>query len=300
MIRTVGVIGLGNIGGRIARVLLEEYPVTVFDIDAKRRDDLSQAGATAAESARAVGDAADVIICALPGDDSLRAAVLDDEGVLAGCSAGDVIIDASTVSPMASREVGDACREQSVDFLDAPVSGGARNAETGSLTILVGGDEDVLERVRPVLTCIGETIHYIGESETGAALKVINNYLFGMNQLVLCEGLAMARAAGIDDETFAETVAASSGHSYALDRNLDRFVIPREYESEFTISLMRKDLELGEGLAAKFDVPLLTGGGSETYRVAETFQDPDLDSSAIIRLYEALTESSRNRLDRND
>lgn len=292
MTGTVGVIGLGNIGGRIAQVLLKEHPVTVFDIDGMRRDDLSEVGATAAESARAVGNVADVILCSLPGDDALRTAVLGDDGVLAGCSAGDVIIDTSTVSPMASKEVGETCREQSVDFLDAPVSGGARNAETGSLTILVGGNKDVLEQVRPILTCIGETIHYIGESGTGAALKVINNYLFGMNQLVLCEGLAMARATGIDDETFAETVAASSGHSYALDRNLERFVIPREYESEFTISLMRKDLELGESLAAKFDVPLLTGGGSETYCVAETFQDSDLDSSAIIRLYEALTESS--------
>ena len=286
----VGVVGLGNIGGRVARVLLEEYPVTVFDIDQDRCEDLANAGATVGDSGRDVGQTADVIICSLPSNDALRAAVLDDDGILAGCSGGEVIVDTSTVSPTTSLEVGDICRDESVEFLDAPVSGGARNAETGSLTILVGGNQTVLDRVRPVLETIGETIHRVGEAGTGTALKVINNYLFGMNQLVLCEGLSMARAVGIDDETFAETVAASSGHSYALDRNMDRFVIPDEYESEFTLSLMRKDLELGENLADEHDVPRFTGGGSDTYRIAETFQDADLDSSAIIKLYEQLTE----------
>jgi 3-hydroxyisobutyrate dehydrogenase len=287
----IGVIGLGNIGSRVTRVLLEEYSVTVFDIDEDRRANLADAGATAVDSGCSVGETTDVIICSLPDDEALRTAVLGDDGILAGCSNGEIIVDTSTVSPTVSQSVGDACHEQSVDFLDAPVSGGARNAETGSLTVLVGGDETVLDRVRPVLETIGETVIHVGDTGTGVALKVINNYLFGMNQLVLCEGLSMARAAGIDDETFTETVALSSGHSYALERNMERFVIPDEYDSEFTLSLMRKDLELGENVADEHDVPLFTGGGSDIYHLGQTFQEPSLDSSAIVKLYERFTET---------
>ncbi len=291
MTERIGVVGLGNIGGRVAQVLLEEYSATVFDLDEDRRANLADAGATAVDSGCSVGETTDVIICSLPDDEALRTAVLGDKGVLAGCSGGEVIVDTSTVSPMASLSVGDVCHEQSVDFLDAPVSGGARNADTGSLTVLVGGNETVLDRVRPVLETIGETILHVGDAGTGVALKVINNYLFGMNQLVLCEGLSMARAAGIDDETFTETVASSSGHSYALDRNMERFVIPDEYDSEFTLSLMRKDLELGETIADEHGVALFTGGGSDIYHLAETFQEPSLDSSAIVKLYERVIET---------
>lgn len=283
---TIGVIGLGNIGGRITRVLLEDYPVTVFDIDEDRRADLADAGATTTDSGRSVGETTDIIICSLPDDTALRGAILGNDGILDGCSGGEIIIDTSTVSPMTSQSVREACRKQSVEFLAAPVSGGARNAETGSLTFLVGGNEATLDQVRPVLETIGETILHVGDAGNGVALKVINNYLFGMNQIILSEGLSMARAAGIDDETFTETVASSSGHSYALDRNMERFVIPDEYESEFTLALMRKDLKLGEKIADEHDVPLLTGGGSHIYHLVQTLQDPTLDSSAIIKLYE--------------
>jgi len=197
-----------------------------------------------------------------------------------------VLVDTSTVSPMASGQVADACAEAGVEFLDAPVSGGARNAAKGSLTMLVGGDAATLESARPVLETIGETIHHVGPTGAGVSLKVINNYMFGMNQLVLGEGLAMARAAGIDDEVFAETVSDASGASYALDRNMERFVLPEEFDSEFTLSLMRKDVTLGERFAADHDVSLLLGGASGLYGLAERLGYGDLDASAVLKLYE--------------
>lgn len=286
MARTVGVVGLGNIGGRIAEVLLSAYEVVVFDIDDERRAALEAQGAQAAESGAAVGRLADVVLLSLPSDDALVAATLDDGGVLEGLQEGNVLVDTSTVSPMASGRVADACEASGVGFLDAPVSGGARNAAKGTLTLLVGGSEETLSSVRPVLETIGETIHHVGESGAGVSLKVVNNYLFGMNQLVLAEGLAMARAAGIDDETFADTVADSSGASYALDRNMDRFVLPDDFSSEFTLELMRKDVTLAERFAADNDVSLLVGGASGLYRLAERLGYGDLDASAVVKLLE--------------
>lgn len=286
MADTLGVVGLGNIGGRMAEVLLEEYDVVGFDIDDDRLETLSKLGGQTGESGAEIGRRADVVLLSLPADGALLSATLDPDGVLDGMSEGDVLIDTSTVSPMASNQVAEACSEAGVAFLDAPVSGGARNAKKGTLTILVGGSKEALESARPVLETVGETIHHVGTSGAGVSLKVINNYLFGMNQLVLAEGLAMARAAGIDDETFTETVADSSGGSYALERNMERFVLPDSFDSEFTLTLMRKDVTLAERFANDHGVPLLIGGASGLYGLAQQLGYGDLDASAIVKLYE--------------
>lgn len=287
---TVGVVGLGNIGGRVARVLLSDFAVCVFDIDDDAVARLVEAGALGCDSGAEVGRRADVVFLSLPSDDALLAATLDDEGVVAGLDAGDVLVDTSTVSPGASERVRAATEETGAAFLDAPVSGGARNAETGDLVVLVGGDEAVLDRVRPVLNAVSRTVHHVGPAGAGVTLKMVNNYLFALNQVALAEGLTMARAAGIDDETFAATVAESSGGSYALDRNMGRFVIPDEYDSEFTLDLMAKDVRLGERFAAEHDVPLLLGGVSGLFETASALGHGDLDSSAILKLYEALAD----------
>jgi len=293
MTGTVGVVGLGNIGGRIAAVLLEEFDVVGYDLDEERCRELADEGGTVADSVQEVGRQASVVLLSLPSDEALEATVFGDESVLDGMADGDVLVDTSTVSPMLSRRVGEKCEAAGVGFLDAPVSGGARNAERGTLTLLVGGPEETLEQVQPVLDAIGKTIHHVGQTGTGVTLKVVNNYMFGLNQAVLAEGLTMARAAGIDDETFAETVADSSGASYALDRNMERFVLPDEYDSEFTLGLMEKDVQLGEAFASAQDAPLLVGGASEVYQLGEAMGYGDLDSAAILKLYEDIAQSAQ-------
>ena len=287
---TVGVIGLGNIGGRIAEVLAEAFDLVVFDLDSARMEALEQCGAKAVDSAASVGDRAEVVFLSLPSDKALKAATMSDDGVVAGMNSGNVLVDTSTVSPGASEQVASTCEAAGIDFLDAPVSGGARNAESGSLTLLVGGPAIVLRRIRPVLEVIGETIHHVGPSGAGVTLKVVNNYVLGLNQLVLFEALSMARAANISDEMFAETLADSSGASYALDRAMDRFVLPEEFDSEFTLSLMRKDVSLAEAFALENNVPLLLGGASGLYRVGEAMGHGNLDAAAIVKLYETLGE----------
>lgn len=288
MCETVGVIGLGNIGGRVADVLLEDFDVVAFDIDDARLQALADQGGTVVDSAREVGERAAVVLLSLPSDDAMEVTVFGDTAVLEGMDDGDVLVDTSTISPMLSSRVAEACEAAGVGFLDAPVSGGARNAAKGTLTVFVGGPEATLDSARPVIDIIAETVHHVGPTGTGITLKVVNNYMFGLNQAVLAEGLTMARAAGIDDETFAETIADASGASYALDRNMDRFVLPGEYDSEFTLSLMKKDVKLAEQFAAANDVSLLVGGASGVYRLGEVLGHGDLDSAAILKLYEAI------------
>ncbi len=283
---TVGVVGLGSIGGRIARVLSASFEVVGFDVDETAVD--RAGGVEGCATAAAVGRRADVVLLSLPGDDALGAATEGEDGVVAGLGPGDVLVDTSTVSPGASERAARAADEAGADFLDAPVSGGARNAETGDLTVLVGGDADVLARARPVLDAVARTVHHVGPLGAGATLKLVNNYLFALNQLALAEGLTMARAAGVDDETFAATVADSSGGSYALDRNMERFVVPDDYDSEFTLDLMAKDVRLAERFAAEQETPLLLGGASGLYEAASALGHGDRDASAVLKLYERL------------
>lgn len=292
MTRAVGVVGLGAMGGRMAEVLLESYPVVVHDLDPDRRRALAGAGATAVDSPREVAERASVVLLSLPEDAALEAVVEGDggDGLAAGLGPDDVVVDTSTVSPAASEAAAAACADRGAGFLDAPVSGGARNADTGDLTALVGGEASTLDRVRGVLDAVAAEVHHVGPQGTGAALKVVNNYLFACNQLVLCEGLMMARALGVPDGTFVETVSDSSGGSYALDRNMERFVLPDDYDSEFTLALMRKDATLAERLAREHDVPLLVGGVSDLYRLGERLGYGDLDSSAALKLYETLVD----------
>jgi 3-hydroxyisobutyrate dehydrogenase-like beta-hydroxyacid dehydrogenase len=287
---TVGVVGLGNIGGRVVRVLLAEFDVVVFDVDDDAVARLVEAGAQGCASGAEVGRRADVTLLSLPGDEALTAATLGDDGVVAGLGEGDVLVDTSTVSPGASARVREATADAGAAFLDAPVSGGARGAETGDLVVLAGGDAATLDRVRPVFDCIARTVKHVGPAGAGVTMKVVNNYLFALNQAALAEGLTMARAAGIDDETFADVVAESSGGSYALDRNMERFVLPDAYDSEFTLDLMGKDARLAERFAAENDVPLLLGGASGLYEAASAMGYGDLDSSAVLKLYERTTD----------
>lgn len=287
MVATVGVIGLGNMGGPMAAVLTEEFDVVGHDLDADRRQALADQSGTPVDTPAAVGEAAEVVLLSLPSDEALRAVMTGADGLLPVLEPGDVVVDTSTVSPTVSREMRAACGDRDVAFLDAPVSGGSRNADTGDLSTMVGGPADVLERVRPVLEAISKEVRHVGPAGSGIAIKLVNNYMFAVNQLVMFEALTVAREAGIDDEVFVDVVSDSSGDSYAVERNMRRFVIPEEYEAEAAISIIHKDVELAEEFAGDLNVPLVAGGGvSNLYRLADQLGLADQDVAAMVQLWE--------------
>lgn len=284
---TVGVVGVGTIGDPIARRIAQSFETVAFDLDAERLESVVEVGIEPVSGPHEVGQRSDIVLLSLPSSDAVEAATLGDEGVLDGLSEHDVLIDTGTVDPETTESVAAACDERGVEFLDIPVSGGPRNAAKGALTAMAGGDADVLELVTPVLECFSETVSHVGERGTGIAMKLSNNYLLAVNSAAVCEALVMARRAGIDDETFFDVASNASGDSYALRRNVERFVLPGEYDSEAGISIVRKDAMLAERFGRDLGVPLLVGGStSSIYRLAEDRGLAARDLAALLALYD--------------
>jgi len=288
MARVIGVIGVGAMGSGMVRTLAERYRIVVYDVDPEKVAAVAEAEPTVANSPREVGEASDVVLLSLPSNGAVETVAFGEDGVVEGLDGSDVLVDTSTVSPSVSLAVADACERRGVEFLDAPVSGGARNAKTGELSVMVGGPEAAFDSVRDVLETVGSRLFYVGEQGSGASMKLINNYLFALHQWTLCEALSMARAASIPDERFTEVVGESSGQSYVLDRNMERFVIPDDFTPEATVRIVSKDLRLAERYAETLGVPLLAGGGvTNLYRYAEQLGLGERDVAALVKLYEA-------------
>jgi len=285
---TVGVVGVGTMGAPIAERIAAAFETVAFDLDPNRLESVADAGVAAADSLSDLAGRSDLVFLSLPSSEAVEAATLGDDGVLAGLSAGDVLVDTGTTHPETSETVAAACDEGGVEFLDVPVSGGPRNAETGDLTAMAGGDAAVLELITPVLECFSETISHVGECGTGLAMKLANNYMLAVNSAVVCEALLVARRAGIDDETFLEVASNASGDSYALRRNVGQFVIPDAYDDpDAALPIVTKDVTLAEDLGRDLGVPLLVGGEtSSVYRLAEDYGLDEYDVAALLALYD--------------
>lgn len=283
---TVGVIGIGNMGTSIARQVADSFEVVAYDRDPDQVAPL-EGPIAVARTRREVAERTDIVLLSLPSSDAVESVVLGEGGVLDGLSPGTVLVDTSTIDPAVTRTVSSACDSRRVTFLDAPVSGGPRNAVDGALTTMVGGEEAAVDRLRPVFSCYCDTVVHVGERGAGIAMKLANNYMFGVQTAAVCEALTMARRAGIDDETFFEVASSASGDSYALRRNLEGFVLPGEYEPEGSLSILGKDVRLAEQFGRANDVPLPVGGTtSSIFRLAETRGWGGRDLAALLALYD--------------
>lgn len=283
---TVGVVGVGAMGGPIAERIADGFETVAFDLDAERLE--AVAGVDAADGPLDLARRSDLVFLSLPSSEAVEAATLGGDGVLAGLSEGDVLVDTGTTHPEMSESVADACEERGVEFLDVPVSGGPRNAKTGELAAMAGGDADVLELIEPVFESFCETVYHVGECGTGLAMKLANNYMLAVNSAIVCEALVVARRAGIDDETFLEIASDSSGDSYALRRNVGRFVVPGEYaHPDADLSILKKDVTFAEELGRDLDAPLPVGGAtSSIFRMATDRGLEEYDFAALLALYD--------------
>jgi 3-hydroxyisobutyrate dehydrogenase len=255
----VGIIGLGNMGGRIARRLLaggEE--VMGYDQSPAA---LEASGAAAAGSIGALVEAADVLLLSLPDSSVVEAVVLEDAGVLAHCRPSQVVVDLSTASPASTVRIHAALAERGAEYVDAGISGGAKAAEKGTLTIMAGGSSEALARVRPLLAHFAERVFHMGESGAGHTAKLLNNYLNGVNLAATAEVMVAARRTGLDLRQLLDVINASSGVNFAT---LERFphIVKGDYlEGGLTVDLMAKDILLYLDLLRELKLTSLTGSG---------------------------------------
>jgi 3-hydroxyisobutyrate dehydrogenase len=250
----VGVVGLGNMGGRMARRLVDGgEAVTGYDVDEERAGAI---GVRAAASPAALAAEADVILLSLP-DSRVIEAVVDD--LEAHVRAGHVVVDLSTAAPDSTVAIHDRLAARDVAYLDAGISGGAAAAEAGTLTIMVGGSADALATVRPVLDHVAANVHHMGPSGTGHVAKLLNNFLNGISLAATAEVMVAARKAGLDLRQFLDVVNTSSGVNFATLNRFPKIVDGDYLEGGLTSNLMAKDLVLYLDLVRQLGVTSLNG-----------------------------------------
>ena len=286
--RRIGFIGLGIMGSRMARTLSRAgHGLTVFDVDPGKMDALKAAGASVAASARAVAQSSEMVFSSLPVPATVKAVYLGPDGVLQGAAPGTILVDMSTVDPETTRAVSKAAAEKNVQYLDAPVSGGYREAENGTLVIIVGGDRDAFEGCREVLGALGSTVHYAGPSGAGNIVKLINNVMSMGNVLVAAEAFVLGVKAGMDAQTLFDIIRTSAGRSYHFEKRFPN-ILARKFEPGFTVDLARKDLGLAVDMARMHDVPVpATSLIHQLYNASSTLGDGPKDFASIVKVFEA-------------
>jgi len=251
----VGFVGLGHMGGNMAaRFLAAGYTVYGESRDRREAEELVHEGLQWRDTPRDVAEAADVLITSLPNDAILESVASGPDGILAGLTEPKVWIDMSTVSPRASREVAKRVQAQGAAMLDAPVSGSVPQVQTGTLTIMVGGDEQAYARVEPILRELG-TPTLIGENGQGLVLKLAINISLAVQMLAFAEGLVLAERAGIDAKLAVDVMTQSPIGSPMLKARAE-LVLDLPDEAWFDVSLMQKDVALALDTGRELHVPL--------------------------------------------
>ena len=289
MATSVGFIGVGNMGNPMAsNVLKAGFPMTVYDRSPQAMENLLQAGAHPAASARQVAEAAEIVLTSLPASPDVEAVYLEPGGLVESAKPGTILIDLSSVFPSTPRKIEPQAMARGVHFLEAPVSGGVTGARAATLAIMVGGDPEVLTRAQPVLRAIGPNIFHVGPVGAGNTVKAINNMMASVNALAMMEGLALGVKAGLDPMTIYEVVKASSGGSKALER-IPNSLIPRRFEPGFKVQLMNKDLETFTTIAKALHVPVSFANVAQQYQqMAIAAGLAEQDTSVVMTLIERL------------
>jgi 3-hydroxyisobutyrate dehydrogenase len=259
---TVGFVGLGHMGGSMAaRLLAAGYEVYGEERHRERAQRLVDQGLQWRDTPREIADAVDVVFTSLPDDAALEAAATGPNGILAGLAGGKTWVEVSTVSPHVSRELAEQARSRGAAMLDAPVSGSVPQVQSGTLTIMVGGDEDAYHGVEPILRELGEPSR-IGENGHGLALKLAINISLATQILAFSEGLLLATRNGVAPQLAAEVMAGSAIGSPMLKARAP-LVLDLPDEAWFDVRLMHKDIGLALALARQLGIRLPSAGAAD-------------------------------------
>ncbi|MDE2780919.1 MAG: NAD(P)-dependent oxidoreductase [Chloroflexota bacterium] len=274
----LGFIGLGTMGGKMVRRLLDAgHTVTGYNRTRSRGDWLVDMGMLWGETPRSVAEAADVTFTMVANTQALEAVTGGPDGVLSALGPGKVYIDMSTVSPAASRALSIQVRERGAQMLDAPVSGSAVTLDAGQLSVMVGGEYEVYEAMKPILEDIGPTVDYVGENGLAATMKVAVNLSLPIQILSFCESLLLAEKSGIPREAAMTALLNSVVASPALKYRFPLAVDPPE-EPLFDVTMIQKDLMLALDMGRDLEVPMPTSATTNEYLNvcrAQGFSDQD-------------------------
>jgi len=271
MKKKIGFIGLGAMGSPMASNLSKAgFNVTVYDIRKERINPLVLSGANSASTPKEVASLTDVIITSLPSSPDVKKVVLGEKGIIEGAHEGHILIDMSTIDPLTTQEVAKALAQKGVRMIDAPVAGGVKAAASGTLTIFMGGQEEIVEECKEVLEVLGSNIYHVGNIGAGETVKIVNNLILAGNVCVLSEGLVLGVKAGVKPEILVEALRKGSADSFALGHHIKNFVLKGKFRKGiFSVDYMLKDLRLVLETGKRLRVPLyMTSLATQLYEGA--------------------------------
>jgi 3-hydroxyisobutyrate dehydrogenase len=283
----IGYVGLGSMGGAIARRMLLSRKLRVSDLLPDRVSALAQAGAVPAQDLTSLAAASDVVCLCLPTSTEVREAIFGATGLAGGLKAGAVVADMTTGDPLATKAMARELASRGIDMIDAPVSGGPDGAAAGTLAIMVGASRDLFEKVRPVFESVSPNVFHMGEVGAGQTMKLVNNLLLAGCKLMTYEVMALAVKNGLDAKLCAQVLQKSSGRNATTERTLQG-TIDGVLRGTFSLALMSKDVRLANQLGQDTAIPMLLGRlVQELHQVALNNHGPDADANIIIRDFEA-------------
>jgi 3-hydroxyisobutyrate dehydrogenase-like beta-hydroxyacid dehydrogenase len=284
----VGFIGLGVMGGPMAaNVLKGGHELTVYDLNPAAVAQLTALGARAAASPRELGQASEVVITMLPEPQHVEGAVLGENGAAAGMAAGGTVIDMSTIDPTTSQRIGQALKARGIAMVDSPVGKTSEHAVTGTLTLMIGGEAADIERVRPVLACMGNQFFICGGQGMGHAMKMTNNLLATTIMCANTEALAIGAKCGLTLETMVEVMKTTMGWNQQLAVALPKKAFLGDDSPGFMVKLAAKDVRLAVAAARQqgFE-PMVGAGALATLDRAAQLGRADRDTAALLFLRE--------------
>jgi 3-hydroxyisobutyrate dehydrogenase-like beta-hydroxyacid dehydrogenase len=286
---TVGFVGLGAMGSRIAGRLLDAgNPVYGTNRTRSKAEPLIERGLIWRDSAREVADTVDVVFSMVTDDAALEVVASGADGILAGLRAGKVYVDMSTVSPRASRRLAEQVRSLGAEMLDAPVSGSIPQAESGTLAIMVGGDEQAFHKVEPLLREVGQSVTHVGENGQGLVLKLAINVSLAVQILAFSEGLLLAERDGVDPKLAAEVMGATPIGSPMLRARIP-LLLDLPEQAWFDVAMMQKDIRLALEAAQEVDLPLPSAQAAD--QMLTRARELGYEHRDIAALHEALAKT---------
>ncbi len=286
----IGFIGLGIMGKPMAKNLIKaDYDLTVYDVNQEAVKEVAAVGATAASSPKDVAARTEIIITMLPNSPHVKEVILGGNGVLQGAKAGSVIIDMSSIAPLASKEIAAKATELNIAMLDAPVSGGEPKAIDGSLSIMAGGPKEIFDRCYPILTKMGKSAVLCGDIGAGNTAKLANQIIVALNIAALSEALVLGAKAGVDPELIYNAIRGGLAGSTVMDAKTP-MILNGNFKPGFKIDLHIKDLANAIDTGHEIGVALpLTSQVMEIFQILKNEGKGQEDHCGIIQFYEKLS-----------
>ena len=271
------------------RLLDAGHALTVYNRSQGAVQKLVAKGAKAGTSPQDVAQQVEVLITCLLTPAQSEAIFLGDQGAIHGARSGQIFIDTATVDPMTTRRIAAALAVKGIELIDAPISGGPKGAEAGTLSIMAGGATAAVEKVRPIFDVLGKKIFHMGAVGSGVSTKICNQILTGTTHALVAEAMVLGTKLGLDPQRLYEVLKVSSGQSNSLERAVPNYILPRNFEAAYSVDGIIKDLECAISAAKSYGVRLLLPTiAQQLYQETSGLGHGQKDVAAVVLPMEAI------------